>query len=161
MIITLDFLRSKDADETDCLVFTTEWPDGAAITRANLHRADELELNFYWLAGAVLSPTQQAAYSDTVFKICEMHDLTVDEAYDIYGATTLAYHEAFLENDAENIRTKAHKVCDVSITEPRDTLLHALDDADKAFRIAKADALADILGLPASIARNCLTTEEV
>ena len=64
MLITLEFLVSKDACEDERDIFAKEWPEGVLLTRKSLQRATELSLNLDWLAGAVLPPGQLKTYKD-------------------------------------------------------------------------------------------------
>ena len=64
MLITVDLLRQRlnnvphgcDTYKTrkSIEVFVAEWPDGAEVTRANIWRANELNLDLCWFAEAFL-----------------------------------------------------------------------------------------------------------
>ena len=47
---TAQMLREEGARCPEVAIFKEEWPDGAALTKANLLKAAELGLNLWWWA---------------------------------------------------------------------------------------------------------------
>ena len=62
MIITSDWLKSKDACKSNIDIFSTEWPEGCEVNRENLERAFALNLDVKWLLRNDLPSDKLADY---------------------------------------------------------------------------------------------------
>jgi hypothetical protein len=125
IIITHQWLLDRGACADQAARFAALWPEGGALTRANLSRAAGADLDLTWLAPQVLTLTAERAYTEA--------RATARRAYDEARATArLAYTEA-------------------RATGPINPALLAYDEAiapaRRAYDEALVPALADALGL--------------
>lgn len=66
--ITTKWLEEHDACKEEIAVFRKEWGKSAPLTRKNLLRAMQLELNLEWLAAAILAGPVYGTFFATIDK---------------------------------------------------------------------------------------------
>lgn len=97
MIITSDWLKSKDACQGNIDIFSTEWSEGCEVNHQNLERAFALGLDIKWLLGVLLAVNGRSKYNEMFLPIQAEHRkkrVQQDAEYEAKHASLAADHKA-------------------------------------------------------------------
>jgi len=97
MKITVEWLKNRQACESQIAVFAEEWPKGVTVTRNSLLRAASLNLDVEWLAGQILKPPARKAYDEATAPAWKAYGKATASAWKAYGEATASAWKAYGE----------------------------------------------------------------
>ena len=99
-VITHDWLSKHQACKEQYAIFATEWPEGAPLTPANIHRAAELKLDIDWLAKRILPAPAWRAYEEATAPALRAYKEATAPALRAYKEATATALRAYKEATA-------------------------------------------------------------